>query len=460
MATFAEEIERLERGTPADRQKAADMSAERGRVQRAVRGYTPTDTASYIDPEQGVMRPGTIQERETRFQDEATDRARRAEYQRIYDQEQAEQAQNQKIQVSEAEVERAWNTFSGGRYPDDDARDRAFQPVIRAEYAASQLRGGRETLLQVEERIKRSPQFTEELERGFRGPGPGGDPQGTPDEEAVTEIIIAVQAGDMNEDDARRELTALGVSLANQNRLITHALGDQGGNWLTDAAGNIANWVTGLFDKDDSDRDVAQGLGGDMGNMPPGFSELDAEEALARQQQGERAIYTDYLNRAIPEGASNIYRQYVEGRGQPLRDLFNQRRDLGLGGIVPEEGQPGGETFAGYLSGLEPHRSTYAQRADLMSQTAGLWNRDEPFDLTTQLGLQQQRYKRELEQNPFQQYTLVKDLARIGVPQAMKAASDKQVWEDYSKWFTATGGTGSAGNVPQYLPQYWNQRNP
>jgi hypothetical protein len=445
MATL-EEI----RLTDPDRYR--ELTGGREAIQRAVRGYTPTETASQI------------QARESQFQADRRMAEARAEHERRYDQSQAEQARNQDIQDSEAKVTAAWDTFLARKYPDDTTRAAAFQTVVDAEFADARLKGTGENRNEVEGRIKLGGRFEAHVDAGFGGGGGGSGQEGASiDEEAVTEITAAVQAGTMDEADARKELTALGVSLANQNMLITAAQGvggTPGSNWLTDTAGNIADWVANLFDKDDPDLDVAQGLDVDMGATPTFFPELEAEEALARQQQGERAIYTDYLNRAIPEGASNIYRQYVEGRGQPLRDLFNQRRNLGLTGPVPEEGQPGGQTFAGYLSGLEPHRSTYGQRADLMGQTAGLWNRDEPFDLTTDLGMAQQRYKRELEQNPFQQYTLVRDLARIGVPQAMKAASDKQIWEDYSKWFTATGGTGSAGNVPQYISQYWNQRNP
>jgi hypothetical protein len=420
-----------------------------------------------------------MQARETRFQDEATDRARRTESQRIYDQEQAEQAQNQKIQASEAKVTAAWQTFTNGSYANSTEKNNAFQAVVAAEYADAQLQGSRETRNDVERRLKigdvRGRWSFGDVTTGGPGPGPGpgGDPQGVPDPRVVREIGEAVAAGTMNRKQAEDALGMLGFDESQQNSIITAALGRDGtpggdpdpGMWDR-VKGVLSNVFPGegLLDRDDTNWwwDDEDSLTGDpdvdLSGIQVPYTQAEREETRFQTKKGPEEIYANYLDRALPEGASNLYRRFLEGREGQLTDLFGQRRALGLAGPVPTQGTPGGQTFAGYLQGLGPHQSIYGQRSDLFNRTAGLWGPggDRPLE---ELSVSEREYRDTLERDPMAQYNLVSSREMMGVPKVLQDAAQRRIFQDYSKWRQAASAAGTAGNQPQFVTQYSNLPN-
>jgi hypothetical protein len=472
MATL-EEI----RQTDPDRYKEltgeGGVLAGREAIKRAVRSYTPTDTASYFDPEQGVMRPGTIEARERQFQAEETDRRmaeKRAEDERIYDQGQ-----------DKADLNRAWNKFNNTTWSTQSEKNAAWATYVNEVRAVT---GEEYNIASARLNVPGSQGYYK-LQEGLRAgtptdPGPGGDPQGAPDPTVIRAIGEAVASGDMSKKQAKDALALLGFDESQQDATITAALGIDGlpskepdPGLLGRLKDTLSDFLPGKGILDPDDSWIPEWWGDDEDSLT-GDPELDLsgiqipqtqaqrEEARFQTKQGPEEIYANYLNRALPEGASNLYRSFLEGRENQLVDLFGQRRALGLAGPVPTigdvQGAPGGQTFAGYLRGLGPHQSIYGQRSDLFNRTAGLWNPE----LGREFSPSELEYRDTLERNPMTQYNLVSSREMMGVPKVLRAAAQRRIFQDYSKWRQAVSDAGTAGTQhqpEQFVTQYANLPN-
>jgi hypothetical protein len=475
-AEYRKEIDKITGGSSwgSDRvrQRAQDFEALRG-------GISP-DVDLGLRARSAITDPTTadLAKVEERRADVRATNERAQKFKEFQDEQRNIQAQ----QESEARVNAEWQKFTDGSYATSTERNNAFQAVVDAEYADAQLKGSRESRNEVELRIKTGDvrgqwSFGDVTTGGPGGDPPGGDPQGVPNPTVIREIGEAVASGDMSKKQAKDALALLGFDESQQDATITAALGRDGlpskepdPGLLDRLKGALSDFFPGegILDRDDTNWwwDDEDSLTGDpdvdLSGIQIPQTQAQREEARFQTKQGPQEIYANYLNRALPEGASNLYRSFLEGREGQLTDLFGQRRALGLAGPVPTygdvQGAPGGQTFAGYLRGLGPHQSTYGQRSDLFNRTAGLWEPEPEGEFSPS----ELEYRDTLEGNPMTQYNLVSSREMMGVPKVLRAAAQRRIFQDYSKWRQAVSdaGTGGTQRQPdQFVTQYANMPN-